>query len=639
MNIVKIEDVNESFVALNCELGILKEIANRFTFRAENFMFNPRYKAGVWDGYIRPINQKNGLCPKGLVPKVIQYINDNGYKFILDESFNRFKETIDYKGFNYNLPFEPHDHQWEAVALFAKKKRQVILSATGCLHPDTEIEVQLDGKAFEYIKSYRDMLFTSHKITYQELYDIVHNNIGTVKVNTPTGYETVTDVYKKYSQGIHLKYTDGTETIGSVNHLMYNEQVKEFLPMSVMRKGEIIANKIIENVTNLPTQEWIDFTVNAPHESYYQNGILHHNSGKSVMIYMITRLLETQIYDNQKILIIVPSISLVTQMFNDFVDYSVNDSWDTNEKVHSIMAGVKKDSNKNIYLSTWQSLQHIKEKEYFTKFGAVIVDECHGSSAVVLSSIMEKCTSAFYRIGVSGTLSGSKIDETALIGHFGPITRVSSTKDLMNKDVLSQLKIAIVRLKYPEHICENLKHSDYTGEMDWLVRNQQRNEFICNISKTINGNTLILVQYVEKHGKILLPMLEKICTNKKVFFVYGGTEAIDRENVRKIAESHNDIIILASYQVFSTGVNIKNLPNIILASSTKSVIRLLQSIGRGLRKHVDKEICTIIDITDDLRGKRKKANYTLKHCMERIEIYQKEEFKVVEKVIDLSNKF
>lgn len=493
MSIINIENINESHVRLNCELGILREIANRFTFRADNFMFHPRYKAGVWDGFIRPINQKNGFCPKGLVPKVINYIKDNGYSYTLDESFERFKENIEINLNELNLPFEPHKHQMEAVELFAKKKRQVILSATG--------------------------------------------------------------------------------------------------------------------------------------------------SGKSLIVFMIIRILLKQVYENQKILIIVPSISLVTQMFNDFIDYSAVSKWDTNANVHSIMAGVKKDSDKKIYLSTWQSLQNIKDNTYFEKFGAVIVDECHGASASVLSSLMEKCTNAFYRIGVSGTLSGSKIDETALIGHFGPITRVSSTSDLINKNILSQLKIAIIRLKYPEAICDSLKHTDYTGEMDWLVKCQQRNEFICNIANTLNGNTLILVQFVEKHGKQLEVMLNKICSNKKVFFVYGNTEADDRENVRKIAEKHSDVIILASYQVFSTGVNIKNLPNIILASSTKSVIRLLQSIGRGLRKHDDKEVCTIIDITDDLRGKRKKANYTLSHCMERIEIYQKENFKIVEKVIDLSNKF
>ena len=205
---------------------------------------------------------------------------------------------------------------------------------------------------------------------------------------------------------------------------------------------------------------------------------------------------------------------------------------------------------------------HIKNDHNYIANG-VVVENCHGSSASVLSSLIEKCTNAFYRIGVSGTLSGSKIDETALIGHFGPITRVSSTSDLIEKNILSNLKIAIIRLKYPENICENLKHADYTGEIDWLVKCQQRNEFICNIAKTLNGNTLILVQFVEKHGKQLDELLRTMCPNKKVFFVYGNTEADDRENVRKIAENHSDVIILASYQVFSTGVNIKNLPNII----------------------------------------------------------------------------
>jgi hypothetical protein len=236
MHIINIENISESFVRLNCEIGILKEIASRFTFRAEGFMFNPRYKAGIWDGYIRPINQKTGFCPKGLIPKVIQYIVDNGYKFTLDDSFKRFKETIEVP--DLNLPFVPHAHQADAVELFVKKKRQVILSATG--------------------------------------------------------------------------------------------------------------------------------------------------SGKSLIIYMITRILMDKVYDDQKILIIVPSISLVTQLYGDFVDYSKISQWDTEYNVHSIMGGIKKDADKKIYISTWQSLQHIKDKEYFEKFGAVIVDECfHGDTPIL----------------------------------------------------------------------------------------------------------------------------------------------------------------------------------------------------------------------------------------------------------------
>lgn len=473
------------------------------------------------------------------------------------------------------------------------------------------------------------------KITYRELYDIVENNIGTVKVNTPTGYELVTNAYKKYSPGITLKYTDGTETTGSVNHLMFDEPSNDFLPMSTMCVGDYIGNKIISNVTNLPAQEWIDFTVDALHESYYQNGILHHNSGKSLVTYLMVHAILAKILDGQKILITVPTISLVSQLFNDFKDYSVNNSWDVDEYVHTIIGGSKKHTSKPIIISTWQSLHTIKDKEYFEQFGAIIGDECHTTAASSLSAIMEKSINAFYRIGLSGTLNGTQIAEMALIGHFGPISRVSSTADLINRDILAKLKIFLLTLTYPEEICNSVKYLDYAGEMDWIVKCEQRNKYIVNLSNELKGNTLILVQYIEKHGKVLEQMLRSKCKDKQVFFVYGDTEAEDRESVRRITEKRNDVIILASYQVFSTGVNIKNLPNIILGSSTKSTIRLLQSIGRGLRKHDEKEYCKIFDITDDLRGKRKKLNYTLKHCMERLKIYQTEGFDITEKTITI----
>ncbi len=489
MTSIHIEHISESFVRLNADVGVLREIAGRFAFRVEGFQFNPRYKAGIWDGYIRPINTKNGLCPKGLVPKVIQYIRDSSYKYTLDIEFQRFKEQIDFDYKSLCLPFEPHDFQLKAVDLLLEKKRQVILSATG--------------------------------------------------------------------------------------------------------------------------------------------------SGKSLMIYLIVHAILDSLPDGQKILITVPTISLVSQLFSDFKDYSVNSNWDVDGNVHTIIGGSKKNTDKSIIISTWQSLHTIKDSEYFEQFGAIIGDECHSAAAAALSSIMEKSINAFYRIGVSGTLSGALIAEMALIGHFGPITRVSSTSDLMDKDILAKLKIFLLTLTYPEDICESLKYLDYAGEMDWLVRCEQRNNYIVKLANELKGNTLILVQYIEKHGKVLEQMLKEQCKDKQVYFVYGGTEAEDRELVRKISETRSDVIILASYQVFSTGVNIKNLPNIILGSSTKSTIRLLQSIGRGLRKHADKDYCRIFDITDDLRGKRKKLNYTLKHCLERLKIYQTEGFDIVEKTINI----
>lgn len=489
MTTIHIEHINESFVRLNTDIGVLKEIAGRFSFRVEGYQFMTRYKAGVWDGYIRPINTKNGLCPKGLIPKVLQYIKDNSYQYTLDKSFNRFKEEIEFDHKALNLPFEPHDYQLKAVDLFIRKKRQVILSSTG--------------------------------------------------------------------------------------------------------------------------------------------------SGKSLIIYMMIHSILDAIEEDKKIIIIVPTVSLVTQMFNDFKDYSVQNGWDVDANVHMIMGGKDKWSDKKIFVSTWQSIYNIKDEDYFSQFEAIIGDEVHTFKATSLSSIMERSTNAFYRVGVSGTLDGSQISETALIGHFGPITRVSSTADLMERDILTKLQIYLLTLKYPVEVCETTKHLDYIGELDFLVRNDTRNNYICKLAKQLNGNTLILIQYIEKHGKVLEQMLQQMIPDKKIFFVYGGTEAEDREAVRKIAEKRNDVIILASYQVFSTGVNIKNLPNIILGSPTKSQIRLLQSIGRGLRKHHDKEVCRLFDIADDLRGNRKKLNYTLKHCIERLKIYQTEGFEIVEKLINL----
>lgn len=489
MTTIHFEHINESFVRINAEVGVLREISGRFTFRVDGYQFMTRYKAGVWDGYIRPINTKNGMCPKGLVPKVIQYIRDNGYEFTLDKSFKRFAEKIEFDHKALLLPHEPHDYQLTAVNLLLEKKRQVILSSTG--------------------------------------------------------------------------------------------------------------------------------------------------SGKSLIIYMMVHAILDTIPDGQKIIVIVPNISLVHQLYNDFKDYAVNNGWNVDKNVHMIMGGMDKQSNKKIWISTWQSIYNIKDPEYFEQFECVIGDEVHTFKATSLSNIMEKSTNAFYRCGVSGTLDGSLISETALMGHFGPIKRVSSTADLMERDILAKLKIFLLTMKYPIEICEQNKHLDYIGEMDWIVRCQVRNEYISKLAKGLTGNTLILVQYIEKHGKVLFQMLKEMCPDKQVYFVYGGTEAEDREAVRKIAENHDDVIILASYQVFSTGTNIKNLMNLILGSPTKSSIRLLQSIGRGLRKHKDKDYCRVFDIADDLRGKRKKLNYTLSHCMERLKIYQTEGFDIVEKEINL----
>jgi superfamily II DNA or RNA helicase len=236
---------------------------------------------------------------------------------------------------------------------------------------------------------------------------------------------------------------------------------------------------------------------------------------------------------------------------------------------------------------------------------------------------MTKLEDCKYRYGFTGTLDGTQTHKLVLEGLFGPVKKVITTAELMNKEVLADLRIKGIVLEHTKEIRKLMAGKTYQEEMDFIVGFEPRNKFICNLAKSLKGNTLILFQYVDKHGKVLYPMLQKM--DKEVYFVHGGVNANTREDIRKIVENSNDSIILASYGTFSTGINIRNLHNVLFASSGKSRIRNLQSIGRSLRVHESKEVATLYDLVDDLsRGKSK--NFALKHFMERIDTYSKEGF-------------
>lgn len=349
-------------------------------------------------------------------------------------------------------------------------------------------------------------------------------------------------------------------------------------------------------------------------------------SGKSLIIYLLVRFyLE---YSNEKdILIIVPTTSLVEQMSSDFSVYSKDDDYFYSEaSIHTIYSGKEKNEiNKRIIISTWQSIFKMP-LNWFMNVGMVIGDEAHTFKAKSLTSIMTKCLNAEFRIGTTGTLDGTETHQLVLEGLFGPVFRVTSTKELIESDTLAELKINILLLKYSEQYRKENKDLNYQNEIDLIVRNIKRNNFITNLSVEQKGNTLILFQYVEKHGKALYELLKnKIDSNRKLFFISGSTPVDDRENFRNITETEKNAIIVASSGTFSTGINIRNLHNIIFASPSKSQIKVLQSIGRGLRKSDNNEPTTLYDIGDDLHWKSRK-NYTLKHLAERIKIYSKEKF-------------
>ena len=347
-------------------------------------------------------------------------------------------------------------------------------------------------------------------------------------------------------------------------------------------------------------------------------------SGKSLIIYLFIRQLLD--YQNLKGLIIVPTTSLVEQLYSDFADYSSHNGFDVDANVHRIYQGKDKNSNKNLTISTWQSLYQLP-KEYFAQFDYIIGDEAHLFKAQSLTSILTSCINTKYRIGLTGTLDGTKTHKLVLEGLFGTVEKVISTKELIDKKQLADFEIKCLILKHSDTICLELKDKTYQDEISYLVGNEQRNKFIKNLAVSMNTNTLVLFQMVDKHGKILYDMIRNTenIGARKVFFVHGGTDTEDRENIRKIMEEENDAIVVASFGTFSTGVNIRNLHNIIFASPSKSRVRNLQSIGRGLRQSEGKQKAVLYDIADDLRIK-KHMNFTLRHFVERVKIYTEERF-------------
>ncbi len=338
-------------------------------------------------------------------------------------------------------------------------------------------------------------------------------------------------------------------------------------------------------------------------------------SGKSLIIFMLCD------YIPGKKLIIVPTTSLVYQLDKDFKDYSdSNNSYST----HLIMAGQDKNAEADIFISTWQSI-YKQPKKWFDQFDMVIGDEAHLFKANSLTRIMTKLERCDYRFGFTGTLDGTQTHRLVLEGLFGPVMKVISTRQLIDSKTIADLKIKALVLKYSDATRKMMSNAKYDEEIKFLAGHTPRNNFIKNLALSRKGNTLILFQMVEKHGKIIYDLINSSVKDRKIFFIYGGVDVQERERAREITEKEKDAIIVASYGTFSTGINIRNLHNIIFASPTKSRIRNLQSIGRGLRKGEQKTVATLYDISDDLSWKSWN-NFTLKHFAVRVKMYNEEEF-------------
>jgi superfamily II DNA or RNA helicase len=339
-------------------------------------------------------------------------------------------------------------------------------------------------------------------------------------------------------------------------------------------------------------------------------------SGKSYILYLLACALDV------KTLIVVPSVGLVEQLLRNFQDYG----YDAKE-LHGVRAGITKESPARITVTTWQSVFELAP-EYFEQYDCVMVDEVHQAKAKSLVGILEKCAHVKYRFGFTGTINDTQCHRLVLEGLFGKITKVTSTHALMKDGTLSPLHIHMLVVDYPEsmRVQNRLENKLFQHEVEYLVESPIRRAFLVELVKRLEGNTLVLFQLIDRQGKALKEALEAACPGR-THYIVGHVEAEDREAIRQHVKASTGQIILATYGTMSTGTDIPNLDNVVFAHPAKSKIRVLQSIGRGLRTSPGKTHATLYDIADDLQVGAY-VNHTFKHAQERMKYYAAEKFKV-----------
>ena len=338
-------------------------------------------------------------------------------------------------------------------------------------------------------------------------------------------------------------------------------------------------------------------------------------SGKSLIIYLLSRFFRS---NPDKILIVVPTTSLVHQMASDFISYGCNEQY-----IHKIFSGQEKLTDAPFVITTWQSVYKLP-KTWYAQFHCVVGDEAHLFKANSLKTMMTKLVNCPYRFGFTGTLDGTQTHKLVLEGMFGQVKKVTTTVELMDQNHITRLKIKAITLSYSDDLRKTYKGIDYQSEIDFIVTHPPRNKFITNLVLSQKQNTLVLFK-LKTHGKSLFDQITSKCNDRKTFYVDGDIDGLVREDIRKAVEEEQNAIIIASLGTFSTGVNIRNLHNVIFTSPSKSRIKTLQSIGRSLRLNTNKEFATLYDIADDLSWKSKK-NHTILHFIERVKMYDDEKF-------------
>ena len=476
------------------------------------------------------------------------------------------------------------------------------------------------------------------RLTYRQIHKLLDKGVE-MFVDSPTGKKKIVNKFSKMSEGYIIKYDDDTETNCAVAHnMIFNGVLKG---ASEIQVGDIddLSHKKVVSKTKIPEQEYLDFEISDPNGLYIQNGIIHHNSGKSLGISLILEFFRRK---GLKGILVVPNINLLTQFRSDIESYGLKELLD---EVQLLGNGNESDFKTTVTITTWQSMiDHIKE----VKPDFIICDEVHKESGDVVSSILKESMNTKIKLGFTGTLPEDPIAKMTLLGLFGEPYTVITAKELIQRGLATPVKIKSVFLNYSKpEITMFRELKDYQKQLKYIKDHEKRLEIILKIAlgmRQKDKNTLILYQHTE-HGKQIYSeifrrlnpgkeLTEKDLTGKNafefqkehnLFFMNGEVKGHIREKQRNLLEEVHGSILVANYSVMSTGVNLRNLHFLILASPLKAFTTISQSLGRLMRKHPSKTEAIIFDIVDNL-GKNCIFMKQYKHRVEAS--YIPEEFEI-----------
>lgn len=618
MTNIKITKKNETFITITGESYILQELHDRFSFYADGFKFHPSYKKKFWDGKIYLLKRKKpdtGEIYYGLLEDVIKYCKNHDYSYELDSHLAQSNaySSKDLKQFLEDLKISAkgeqiqlRDYQEKGFIDSIQNKKQLLLSITS------------SGKSATI---YTIMRFLN-KMNLKGLIIVPNVSLIHQLFNDFDDYSTINEW--SVQDNIH-KIFSGQDKVSSKNVFLSTFQsLMNIKDNSYFNFDYVIIDECLDPNTPIKLSDGSskpikdinvnDIVMTLNDDKLEPNKVIkvHKNISNEQMYIITVDDKKLHITGNHKIYTKRGWIRTDHVTINDHI-FVFNLEWKQISNIEYI------DHNHDTY-----NLHVENNHNYFAN--DILVSNCHTVKGKELSNILEKCVNAEYRIGLTGTLDNCKANINVITGLTGQINKLNTTKQLIERKEVSDFNIKCLVLKYDEDTRKLLKKYKYQDEIKYLVSNEKRNHFIKNLAISMKSNTIILFNYVS-HGKLLYEMIKgsKHLNGRNVYFISGEVDGLERERIRNIIESESNAIILGTSSIMSTGISIRNLHNIIFCIGTKSSIRLLQSIGRVLRLHSSKDKACIYDIVDDLSYKNHK-NFSLLHFLERIKIYNNEQF-------------